>query len=48
MVANIYMCPTPYLADPTGQLSGYVAPNVLLDQNGQPIVDDQGNYVTSN
>jgi hypothetical protein len=46
MVANIYLCPTPYLSDPTGQLSGYVAPNVLLDSNGNPILDDQGQYVT--
>ena len=49
MVANIYLIPTPVLQDGSGgQFTGYIAPNVLVDQNGVPILDDKGNYILTN
>lgn len=47
-ICNIYASPTPLMADATGQLSGYISPNVLVDENGDPHLDENGNYLTDN
>ena len=45
---NMFLSPTPFIQDATGQLSGYIAPNVITDQTGLPITDNNGNYLTTN
>jgi len=45
MTHNIYMVPTPSLQDASGQQTGYIAANVLVNEQGQPVTDENGNYI---
>ncbi|HTB83650.1 MAG TPA: hypothetical protein VK742_08350 [Candidatus Sulfotelmatobacter sp.] len=48
---NIFCEPTPVLLDPIGGNGGGgggVPANAMLDGNGNPVLDDEGNYVLSN
>lgn len=48
MQSNLYLAPTPYLTTATGQFAGYIAPNVLLDESGTPLTDENGFWLTEN
>ena len=44
---NIYCVPTPYIGDGNGgQQTGYIAANVVLDDQGHPVTDENGVWIT--